>query len=146
MSTEPEFSESGAPIYRHQESQHDVADVSANESRMAEIEAHVERHVGKPVSVFHAIISDLVHVDVHIVEPTPEQDFYTLFTTGMSDRPMNTPEEVSDCRYAEIVICLPADWKLEQKDFEDENYLRLLANALFWTARKIPGTQAPGER
>ncbi|MBI3412190.1 MAG: ThuA domain-containing protein [Planctomycetes bacterium] len=32
-----------------------------------------------------------------------------------------------------------------QRDFEDENFLRLLANALFWTAKKIPGTQARGE-
>ena len=30
-----------------------------------------------------------------------------------------------------------------QKDFEDENFLRLLANALFWTAKKTPGIQEP---
>jgi Suppressor of fused protein (SUFU) len=133
MSNEPEFSESGAPIYRHQESQHDFEGVSANESRMVEIEAHVERYVGKPVSVFHELVSDLVHVDVHIVEPTPEHNFNTLFTTGMSDRPMTAPDDVSDCCYAEILICLPPDWKLNHKDFDDESnfwplrWLKILA-------------------
>jgi Suppressor of fused protein (SUFU) len=127
MSTEPEFSESGAPIYRHKRTKHDYQGVAGNESRMAEIEAHVEKHIGKPAWVFHELVSDLVHVDVHIVEPTPERNYYTLFTTGMSDRPMTAPREVSDCRYAELLICLPPDWNLEQKDFDNE--------ANFWPIR-----------
>lgn len=123
MSNEPELSESGAPIFRHEDRQHDFEGVAGNDSRMAEIEAHVERHVGKPASVFHELVSDLVHIDVHIVEPTPERNFYTLFTTGTSDRPMAAPENASDCQYAELLICLPPDWKLEQSDFDDEaNY------------------------
>jgi hypothetical protein len=123
MSDEPEVSESGAPIYRHQQSRHDYEGVNSNDSRGEEIAAHVEQHIGKPASVFHEIISDLVHVDVHIVEPTRERNFFTLFTTGMSDRPMAAPPDLDDCRFAELLICLPADWKLGPRDFDDEgNY------------------------
>jgi len=133
MSDEPEVSDSGAPIYRHKQEHHDYEGVSDNESRMEDITAHVEQYVGEPASVFHELISDLVHVDVHLVEPTRKRNYFTLFTTGMSDRPMAAPEELDDCRFAEVLICLPPDWKLSQKDFGDErNYwpirwLKLLA-------------------
>jgi hypothetical protein len=57
--------------------------------------------------LFHELLSDLVHVDIHIVEPTAARNYYTLVTSGMSDRPMAAPEECRECRYAELVISLP---------------------------------------
>mgnify|MGYP000664765674 CR=1 FL=1 len=35
--------------------------------------------------VFHELMSDIVHIDVHIVPPDENRPFYLLFTTGMSD-------------------------------------------------------------
>jgi hypothetical protein len=123
MADEPERSESGAPIYRHQARARDLEPAIGDEQTLEKISRHVEDHVGPVASVFHELVSDLVHVDVHMVAPSPERDYYTLVTSGMSDRPMSPPEDARDCRHAELVICLPATWPLTQDSFKDEeNY------------------------
>jgi hypothetical protein len=74
-------------------------------------------------SVFHELVSDLVHIDLHWVPPQPERDYHTLVTTGMSDRPMTVPAGAEDFRYAELVIGLPREWPLSEGAFQDErNY------------------------
>jgi hypothetical protein len=128
-----EFSESGAPIYHHKPRQRGFQLAGGDEQTIARVEQHIARHIGKPKFVFHELISDLVHVDVHLVEPTPERSYYTLVTSGMSDRPMNVPPGAEAFRSAELLICLPPDWPLTQEAFQDEtNYwpirwLKLLA-------------------
>ena len=32
--------------------------------------AHIETHIGEPDLVFHQLVSEYVHVDIHIVPPT----------------------------------------------------------------------------
>lgn len=123
MSDQPEFSEGGVPIQRHQPVEPPSELAHGNEEHIAAIAAHIEKHVGRPDWVFHEIISEFVHIDVHFVAPTPERNFYTLVTSGMSDRPMKVPEGHEHLRYGEMLICLPPDWKLSQEDFKDErNY------------------------
>lgn len=118
-----EKSESGSPIYRYDETKRNEFSPASGEPSIEEISAHIEKHVGEIHMVFHELISDLVHIDVHWVKPTKERPFHTLVTSGMSDKPMNTPEGVDGCEYAELCICLPEEWKLSQEDFEDEkNY------------------------
>ncbi len=69
------------------------------------------------------MVSEQVHIDIHWVRPTKERPFHTLITSGMSDKPMNTPDGVEDCDFAELSICLPEDWKISEEDFKDErNY------------------------
>ena len=63
--------------------------------------------------VFHEIVSDLVHIDVNIMKPAEQADFYVIYTTGMSDLPMTLPEEIADrddLRYAEIFLLMPSSW------------------------------------
>lgn len=118
-----EKSESGSPIYRYQESDRNDFQVPSGEGNLEEISNHIEKYVGQIDMVFHELISDQVHIDLHWIKPTEERPFHTLVTSGMSDRPMTTPDEMSDFQYAELSICLPADWKLSNEDFEDEeNY------------------------
>jgi hypothetical protein len=127
-----ERSESGDPIYRYEapDSERGFEPPEVDDEAINVIEEHIKKHVGDgdgQSMVFHELISDTVHIDVHIIPPTEEQNFYTLITTGMSDRPMNVPQEAievrGDVRYAELLICLPSDWRLEESDLEhDENY------------------------
>jgi hypothetical protein len=84
-----------------------------------EITDHIERYFGDG-TVFHEIVSDYVHIDVHIVKPTDEKPYYTLITSGMSDRPMKIPEGGAGFEYAEIMMALPPDWKIEEDDLNDE--------------------------
>jgi hypothetical protein len=121
---EPEVSESGQPIFRHKPKKRDFDIATGSEESAVEaIVDHVETHLGKIDIVFHELISDLVHIDVHQIKPTRERNFWTLITTGMSDRPMTVPEGVTDAHYAELMICLPPSWKISDEAFKDEaNY------------------------
>lgn len=85
------------------------------------ISDHIERYVGPIKSVFHEIVSDKVHVDVYWVEPSEEQPFHVLVTSGMSERPMNVPEGLEDYRFAELCILLPPDWPLDMESFKNED-------------------------
>ncbi|WP_442264885.1 suppressor of fused domain protein [Tenacibaculum sp. ZS6-P6] len=116
-----EKSKSGSPIYRYDENNKNKFEIASEESSLEAISDHIEKHVGKIDMVFHEIVSDQVHIDVHWVKPTPAKPFHTLVTSGMSDKPMNTPEGIEGCNYAELSICLPENWKISEEDFKDES-------------------------
>lgn len=125
----PETSESGSPILRHAERAKPFEPAIGDGEHIDSITEHIERHIGAVTMCFHEIVSDLVHIDVHHVPPEPGRDFHTLITTGMSEKPMTVPEGAEDFQFAELVLCLPAEWKLTRDDFADEaNYwpIRLL--------------------
>jgi hypothetical protein len=92
------------------------------------IGAHVVKHIGPVTNVFHEVMSDLIHVDLLVVEPRDERPYTTLITCGMSDKPMRVPIEnpddlglVPELRFAELLLCLPPDWPLTADDFRDES-------------------------
>mgnify|MGYP005994264563 CR=1 FL=1 len=116
-----EKSESGAPIYRYTASKKNDFEIATGGNSIQEISDHIEKHIGEIHMVFHEIISDQVHIDIHWVKPTKEKPFHTLVTSGMSDKPMNTPDDVINCDYTEISICLPPEWKISQENFKDES-------------------------
>lgn len=119
----PETSESGSPILRHNERTKPFEMAIGDGEHIDSIVEHIERHIGEVTMVFHEIVSDLVHIDVHHVPPGPDREFHTLITTGMSDKPMTVPEGAEEFRFAELVVCLPPDWKLTREDFANEaNY------------------------
>lgn len=96
------------------------------------ITQHLGKFIGEPSNVFHEVVSEGVHIDVHVIGPTPERDYYTLVTSGMSDLPMNAPEGAEGLRYAELVLALPRDWApgpLESANLEDES--------LYWPIRLL---------
>jgi Suppressor of fused protein (SUFU) len=125
MSDEAEYSESGVRIYRYEAREKPFQAASGEPETLQAIEDHIEKHVGKIEAVVHELASDLVHIDVHLVEPTEERRFYTLITSGMSDLPMTVPDGAEDFRFAELLICLPADWdmpKVHDTMTDEENW------------------------
>lgn len=121
-----EYSESGDPIHRYDDKGDDQpgwTPPNMEDSSMEAISDHIEAHIGPIDNVWHELISDLVHIDVHQVAPTEERPWWTLVTSGMSDISMSTPEGCEDFRYSELMICLPKDWPMEEKEFDkNENY------------------------
>ncbi|MDJ0366318.1 suppressor of fused domain protein [Hymenobacter sp. H14-R3] len=111
---EPELSPSGAPIYRYEEAvPFELA--SGDDATISAIAAHIERYLGPVSGVYHELLSDKVHLDVHIVPPSADFPFYALITSGMSDRPMTVPPEASldDAPpFAELCILLPSTWDI----------------------------------
>jgi hypothetical protein len=112
----------GSGIVRHPARERAWAPAVASEPDTAEaIEQHIDRYFGPIAFVWHELASDLVHIDVHVVEPNPAFPYITLVTSGMSDQPMTVPAGAGGSRYAELMMCLPADWPLTEKAFRDEN-------------------------
>ncbi len=124
ISPDAERSPGGSVIYRHEAREEGAYEAAhGNEETIEAVTAHIERHIGPVDSVFHEIVSDMVHIDVYRVAPTAERPYYTLLTSGMSDRPMTTPPGAEDWRFGELCLCLPPDWPLEKEQFEqEENY------------------------
>ncbi len=101
------------------------------ESEMDTIEKHIDKCFGKVDNVFHELVSPDIHVDICIVPPTEERDYYTLVTMGMGAHRMNVPDELAEYKLerAELAIALPTNWKLDQESIKDEQWywpIRLL--------------------
>ena len=80
------------------------------------VETHLERYFGPCDNVFHEIMSPDIHVDIYIMKPTPERNYYVLSTFGMGAHRMNVPEELAGKKLerAEIIVTLPPDWKVTE--------------------------------
>jgi hypothetical protein len=91
MGDDAEYSESGVRIQRHEAKGKPFQIAVGDAEALRSIEAHIEKHIGKIEAVMHEIASDIVHIDVHVIVPAAERNFYTLITSGMSDLPMVIP-------------------------------------------------------
>lgn len=91
-----------------------------DEEEVEALDAHIEKYFGASENVFHEIVSPDIHVDIYVIEPTPERNFYTLITVGMGAHLMDVPEELDEYKLkrAEMVIYLPADWDIYNGDEE----------------------------
>lgn len=73
-------------------------------------------------TVFHEILSNIIHLDVHVIKPTEDRPFYVLHTTGMSDLPMNLPKdllpEYGHLKHAELKMLVPKDWVFKDLDLD----------------------------
>ena len=119
---------SGQPVYRHGPAK--GWEAPQGEVCLEQISAHIEKHLGKVASVFHEIMSDTVHIDVHFVLPTKAFPYARLVTSGMSDLPMGIPPEAGkSAKHLELLLTLPGDWKLDQDSFDDERW--------YWPVRLI---------
>ena len=88
---------------------------------METIENHINNYFGEFTSVLHEVFSPDIHVDICLIPPNNENDFYTLVTMGMGAHRMNVPSELAEYKLerAELAICLPKGWDIKS---EDEKY------------------------
>ena len=101
------------------------------EDEMETIEGHIQQYFGKFENVFHELASPDIHVDICVVPPSEERDYYTLVTMGMGAYRMNVPQELAEYKLerAELAIALPKEWKLKHEALKDERWywpIRLL--------------------
>ena len=94
------------------------------EEEMAAVETHIKNTFGAFENVFHELVSPDIHVDICVVPPSEERDYYTLVTMGMGAHRMNVPEELAEYKLerAELAIALPPDWKLDEESLKDERW------------------------
>ena len=84
------------------------------EDEINTLEQHIIRNFGEFTNVFHEVMSSDIHVDIYVIEPDRDRDYYTLVTLGMGAHRMPVPEELRPeiPERAEVMITLPSDWKV----------------------------------
>jgi hypothetical protein len=115
--------------YHHASGDPNLGDESAQD--LASLSQHIGEWWGEGM-VWHEIVSEYVHLDIHTIPPAKESPYHTLITTGMSDRAMHPPEGAESCGYCELLMALPATWPLDADAFKQEYY--------YWPLRHLKQT------
>ena len=93
-----------------------------------DILGHVKVHIDQQFGVYTQLLTDDSDPDhpleIAIIPPRPEHDYYTLVTVGLSRHRMGFPEErwEEKLERAELLINLPRDWKLTKADCREERW------------------------
>ena len=115
---------------------------------MDTVDEHIKEYFGEFPTVYHEIHSPDVHIDICIIPPTTDNNYYTLITMGMGAHIMDIPEDLEPQKYgrAELLICLPPDWRVGESDEEWfwpitllKNLARLPINCETWRFSVIYG-------
>lgn len=129
---EYEYTEAGDVLYTHQNEGKDFTPhVDIDEEAREIMEDHIQKYFGPIHMVYHEVVSHLVHVDVYHILPSKERPYHTLITQGMSDKPMVTPPDVEESKYAELLCFLPSDWDVSEEGFKDETIYWPIENLKF---------------
>lgn len=98
------------------------------EEEMDIYEKFIEENFGEFESVFHEIYSPDIHLDIIIVPPTEENNYYKLITMGMGAYEMSVPSELKEYNLerAELVLYLPPTWNINSGKEEDYWPIRCL--------------------
>lgn len=82
---------------------------------------HIATHLGQPALYFHETQGeDPIRIDIHVIGPTESYPYVRLVTSGMSRQPMNVPDGAP--AYAELMLALPAHWKLDEQSMQDQRW------------------------
>lgn len=84
------------------------------------VEEHIKEYFGDFPTVFHEKVSKDIICDIACIPPTEEKNYYTLVTMGMGAHLMNIPDSLpaDENGRAELLICLPPEWKLGESSDE----------------------------
>ena len=115
-----ERSPSGRPVYRHRPREQRPFEPArrSGDDRGGRGARRPPRWV--PSTGWHEVISDQVHLDVHVVEPTPQRLHRAAGDLRTRRPSMAVPQDAGLPSYAELLICLPPDWPRQQQNLADE--------------------------
>jgi len=102
------------------------------EEEKEEYEKYIEKNFGKIEGIIHELVSPDIHVDIIVIAPTKEDNFYKLITMGMGAYKMTLPRQLNkySLERAELVLYLPPSWNInsnEEQDYWPIRYLKTLA-------------------
>lgn len=94
------------------------------EAELETVQRHIEQTFGPFEQVWHELVSPDIHVDLCMIPPDGDRDYYTLVTMGMGAHRMNVPEELAGHKLerAELVLALPSDWKMDAQSLSEETW------------------------
>ena len=108
--------------HEHNQNEFQELGIAFDEHILEALEKHIEIHYGDNTEVFHEIVSDVIHIDVHIVRPCTERNYFTLITSGLSYLPMPVPEGYEAFTRSELILCLPPEWPVLEGEYQKEKY------------------------
>ena len=75
----------------------------------------IEDNYGKCSFICHELCSPGIHLDIMVIPPSEEKNYYKLITIGMGAYKMNVPSQLKDYEMdrAELVIYLSPDWNMD---------------------------------
>lgn len=93
------------------------------------VEAYIQRALGTPERVYYDATQSAHPVDVAVIPPTQQENFFRLVTIGMGARRMEVPPELRETNqaFAELVVFLPPDWNPDSGDPWPFQWLRRAA-------------------
>ena len=89
---------------------------------------HVKVHIDQQFGVYTQLLTDNSDPDypleIAVIPPRLDHDYYTLVTVGLSRHRMGFPEERREEKLerAELLINLPRDWRLTKADCREERW------------------------
>lgn len=113
----------------------DIRLILYSEKDEDEVVECIKEDYGDFQNVLHEVVSTDIHLDVALIPPQEDRDYYTLCTIGAGayrmeiERDIRIEHHLSE--HSEYIMYLPSDWKLDEESLNDEaNYwpIRLLKN------------------
>lgn len=122
------------PLYRHDLENPNVTFHLADPPPgwIEALEAHLDKHLGKCLGVFHEIISTNVHLDLYFFEASQTRPFRTVVTVGVSNAPQNIPAGAEEYRHVELMCYVPADWPMDVSKLPEAQ-----RDKFFWPMRML---------
>ncbi len=103
-----------------------------NDEDYIEMEDVIIKNFGKYKKVYHDNYPENIQIDIYIINPNKDRNYYTLITCGLGAYTMqvdaNEFEDQKEISNAELVLYLPKSWKLNDKTGEGYWALNLLKN------------------
>lgn len=102
-----------------------------SEQELNEYEAYIESCFGSYDKVLHEVVSPDIHLDIILVPPTEEYNFYKLITMGVGAYPMHVPSELREyeLEHMELIAFLPPNWEIyshREQDYWPIRYLKIM--------------------
>lgn len=104
------------------EDQRETYHVKSYTDREAKLfERFIAKKIGKAEEVFHEIVSQDIHIDILVIQPSKKEPYYKLVTMGAGALKQNLPKDYNSdfSGYAEYCICLPANWNVHSDKYKD---------------------------
>lgn len=112
------------------------------EKQKSEILYYICMNFGQIDEVYTINGFDDIELEMAVINPTEERDFYTVVTVGFGAHTMNVPDDVEgneQLRRCELVITLPKDWMIDSMNRESywpmgymQDIVRMVINENSW--------------
>lgn len=100
-----------------------------SDEELDSLEEHIAEHYGSFEKIFQDLHPNDIRLDIAVIPPNTKNHFLTLVTMGLGAYKMDVPPELADRKLerAELVICLPPSWDLENEQPENMWPVQLLS-------------------